>query len=106
MPSKPHFVQVEATYRSSRLLFRAAVIEDLAAEASFRVDTPHGSFQMRKSEFYETFNNVRRSRSYRETGTYHYTKVPKKALIFLVGSPSTPATPTVTNKNRRLSAVE
>ena len=39
---------------------------------------------MSKSEFYRTFDNVVRSRSYRERGLYHYPTVPEKALKFLV----------------------
>lgn len=71
-------------YSFSRLGFRADVIEALGPDDVFRISTPVGTFQMSKSEFYRTFDNVVRSRSYRERGLYHYPTVPEKALKFLV----------------------
>jgi hypothetical protein len=73
-------------YRFSRLCFRRDVIEPLAESASFRVVTPVGTFEMTKGEFYETFANVPKTRSYREIGLYHYPTLPSKALRFKVRS--------------------
>ena len=50
----------------------------------FRVDTPIGSYQMSKAEFYRVFANVVASASYRERGLYHYPTTPGKAEPFLV----------------------
>lgn len=72
-----------ATYNAQRLLFRADIIESLAADERFRIVTPEGVFEMSKSQFYATFANVVESRSYREGGVYHYPKIPQKALQFL-----------------------
>lgn len=71
-------------YQFTRLCFKADAIEPLSSEDEFRVDTPMGSFQMSKQEFYDVFANVAASGSYRDSGLYHYTKVPEKALRFLV----------------------
>ncbi len=73
-----------ARYRSSRLLFRADVIEPLADEDSFCVETPSMTFRMTKEEFYSVFENVVSSASYRERGLYHCSSVPKKALRFVI----------------------
>jgi hypothetical protein len=73
-----------ARYPFTRLCFKADLIEPLSPTDEFRVDTPIGSFQMSKQEFYDIFANVAASSSYRDAGLYHYTKVPEKALRFLV----------------------
>jgi hypothetical protein len=73
-----------ATYEFSRLCFKKAIIELLSSSDEFRVITPVGMFQMSKAKFYEVFANVVQTRSYQEDGIYHYTKVPKKALQFLL----------------------
>jgi hypothetical protein len=72
------------TYKVSRLLFKASVIEPLELHQRFRIVTPVGSFEMTKADFYRTFSNVIRTASYREGGTYHYPIVPRVALQFLV----------------------
>ncbi|RYZ13049.1 MAG: hypothetical protein EOO70_08835, partial [Myxococcaceae bacterium] len=96
-----------AHYSSTRLHFDAATIEPLGSDDPFRVDTPHGSFQMTKAEFYETFANVVQTSSYREAGNYHYSKTPKKALRFLVAMSSTPTkSQKPASKNRQLSPTE
>ena len=74
------------SYRASRLLFKAAVIEPLEPPDHFQVITPAGTFEMSKAQFYRAFPNVVQSRSYREAGVYHYPKVPVAALQFLRSS--------------------
>jgi hypothetical protein len=69
-------------YEFSRLCFKADMIEPLAAEDSFQVNTPKGSFRMTKAQFYRTFANVVASSSYRDKGIYHYPTVPGKAEQF------------------------
>ena len=39
---------------------------------------------MTKREFYETFDNVVKTESYREIGNYNYGKTPSKALKHLI----------------------
>jgi hypothetical protein len=72
------------SYSSTRLSFRAAVIEPLRPDDEFTVVTPHGTFRMTKAEFYDTFANVVASRSYREQGSYNYETTPQKAMQYLV----------------------
>jgi hypothetical protein len=73
-----------ASYRSSRLTFKAAVIEPLAGDEAFDVETPHGTFRLTKPEFYKTFPNVVNSKSYNEHGSYNYPRVPGKATPYLL----------------------
>jgi hypothetical protein len=70
------------TYEATRLLFKADVIEPLASKDRFRVVTPAGTFEMTKADFYEVFENVVRSSSYRDRGIYHYPVAPRKAEQF------------------------
>ena len=72
------------TYKATRLLFRASVIEPLLSDEAFRIVTPDGTFQMTKAEFYRDFANVVASASYRENGIYHSKTVPKKAFPYRV----------------------
>jgi hypothetical protein len=74
----------KARYSFSRLCFKSDVIEQLEPADHFRVDTPDGSFQMSKEEFYRDFANVIESKSYREGGVYHYPAPPQHTLKFLV----------------------
>lgn len=71
-----------ASYKFSRLCFRRDVIEALAPHDSFRVETPVGTFQMTKADFYRVFPNVVKSRSYAEDGIYHYRKLPSQVEEF------------------------
>lgn len=71
-----------AAYTSTRLLFRASVIEPLESNDSFCVSTSDGTFSMTKADFYRVFENVARSRSYMENGCYHYPTIPQKAEQF------------------------
>lgn len=70
-------------YASSRLTFKADLIEPLLPGEHFRVDTPVGSFQMSKAEFYETFHKLVETRSYQVRRVYHSAAPPRHALPFL-----------------------
>lgn len=70
------------TYRATRLLFRRDVIEPLADDDRFRVETPDGAFEFTKADFRRVFANVVASASYRERGVYHYATTPAKAGPF------------------------
>ncbi len=72
------------TYRFSRLCFKRDVIEALGAIDPFRVETPVGTFQMTKADFYRVFPNVIQSRSYAQDGIYHYRKAPSQAEEFRI----------------------
>ena len=74
----------QVKYPYSRLCFKANLIEPLRRADTFRVDTPEGSFQMTKAEFYSVFANVVQTMSYVERRLYHYPTVPQKALQFLM----------------------
>ena len=72
------------SYRATRLLFRAEVIDGLADDQSFRIETPDGTYEMTRAEFLRTFANVAASNTYRSTGQYSYSTTPAKARRFLV----------------------
>lgn len=71
-------------YTSSRLCFKADEIEPLNDSDVFIIQTPQGTFQFTKAEFYRKFSNVTKTKSYRENGVYHYSVTPKRALSFLI----------------------
>lgn len=73
-------------YSFSRLCFRADVIEPLNDDDIFAIHTPDGTFQMTKADFYRVFPNVVASKSYRDSGIYHMSHPPRKALQFLTGT--------------------
>jgi len=73
-----------AEYSSSRLEFRASVIEPLAWEQRFRVRTPFGTYQFTKREFYETFPSIVMTNSYRVGGRYHGANLHLRAEKFRV----------------------
>jgi hypothetical protein len=75
----------DATYRYSRLCFKADVIEPLRDNQSFRIVTPGGTFQMTKAEFHRDFSGVVKTMSYRERRVYHYPQVPHAAEVYRVG---------------------
>jgi len=85
-PTKPRRVAAlrANSYRATRLLFRAEVIERLANGQSFRIETPDGTYEMTRAEFLRTFANVAASNTYRSTGQYSYSTTPAKARRFLV----------------------
>jgi len=70
-------------YRFSRLCFRADVIEPLGDDDPFEVDTPQGLFRFTKRQFCSEFANVRQTKSYAESGLYHYSRTPARAMRFL-----------------------
>lgn len=71
------------SYKSSRLTFKADVIDALTAEDRFRIETPNGVFEMTKADFVRVFPNVAATRSYREGRVYSYSSTPRAALQFL-----------------------
>ena len=84
VPAGPSGHKIAASYSSSRLCFKANVVEPLEMDDTFEVITPVGTFQMTKAEFYRNFANVIQSKSYRESRIYHYPKVPQIALKFRI----------------------
>lgn len=72
------------SYRATRLLFKDEVIERLANEQSFRIETPEGTYEMTRAEFLGTFANVAQSNTYQTTGQYSYSTTPAKARRFLI----------------------
>ena len=77
-------------YTSSRLCFKADLIESLKDNDSFIIYTPNGTFKFTKADFYRVFPNVIKSRSYQEGRMYNYTYPPKRAMQFLKSNqPST-----------------
>lgn len=71
-------------YKSTRLAFKADVIEPLVPSARFRIITPVGTFEMSKAEFYSAFPRVVQSKSYNEGRLYHYPTVPGVAQRFRI----------------------
>ena len=71
---------------NGRLTFVRDIIEPLNDNEYFSVKTNEGLFRMTKNDFYQVFNNVVQSRSYRENGEYHSKKAPSKAKRFLINN--------------------
>ena len=59
-------------YSFSRLCFKAGEIEPLEMDDTFCIIIKVGTFVMTKREFYETFPNVVKSKSYIQDRKYHY----------------------------------
>ena len=57
-------------YTSSRLCFKADLIEPLNDNDSFIVYTPNGTFKFTKADFYHVFSNVIGTKSYQEGRLY------------------------------------
>ena len=74
-------------YSSSRLCFKADVIEPLNNDDIFAVHTPCGVFQMTKAEFYETFPNIVKTKSYQKGRLYSMKTPTRKAMCFLTDAP-------------------
>jgi hypothetical protein len=70
-------------YQSKRLTFRRDPIAALASGGLMTIATPHGTFEMTKSQFEADFPNVVSSESYTKNGVYHYPTVPEKAKKYL-----------------------
>lgn len=71
-----------AEYSATRLIFKRDEIERLGPEGLIIIQTPKGVFEMTKAQFYETFPNVVKSKSYREKGFYNYPIIPYNAYKF------------------------
>jgi hypothetical protein len=71
------------SYKSKRLSFRREQIESLAADGLIIIETPHGTFEMTRSQFEADFPKVVTSASYSRAGVYHYPTVPGKAMKYL-----------------------
>lgn len=78
------------SYRFSRLCFKADVIEPLQVDDLFEVITPDGVFRMTKRDFYAAFPRVPLTKSYQADRIYHFPKIPKAALPFLVPDEGAP----------------
>jgi hypothetical protein len=74
-----HKPEDSASYEFRRLCFKKRIIDGLGQDDLFRVDTPMGSFEMTRAQFERDFRNVLDSESYKQTGMYHYPKIPQKA---------------------------
>ena len=74
-------------YSYNRFCFKADIIEPLDNNDIFIMNTPEGTFQMTKAEFYNIFSNVVESDSYQKGRIYHSKKPPMKALQFLTKRP-------------------
>lgn len=73
-------------YSSSRLCFKADIIEQLNDNEEFAVHTPFGVFQMSKADFYNTFPNIIRTESYQKNRIYSIKNPTKKAMRFLTNA--------------------
>ena len=76
-------------YYSTRLCFKADIIESLNNDDSFIVHTNDGSFKFTKAEFYQVFPNVIKTESYIKNRYYGCKYPPKRALQFLISSKPT-----------------
>jgi hypothetical protein len=72
-------------YSATRLTFKRDLIEPLNDEDYFivHVSNDDSSYKMTKREFYETFNTVIKTSSYKKLGNYNYVKTPEKAFKYL-----------------------
>lgn len=89
-------------YSSTRLCFKADVIEPLGTNDSFMVHTPKGTFMFTKADFYRVFSNVVKTESYQKAGWYSYSSLPKKAMPFLISASVTDNVPVVADSPKDL----
>ena len=77
---------MKVEYTSTRLLFKRDEIEKLAWNDTIKIyaSNDNCTYQMTKREFYDVFNNVVNTKSYKEIGVYHYQKTPTKAFQFII----------------------
>ena len=75
-------------YTSSRLCFKADLIEPLKDNDSFIVHTPNGTFKFTKADFYRVFSNIIETKSYQEGRLYSCKYQPKRAMQFLISGQS------------------
>ena len=71
-------------YTSSRLCFKADLIEPLKDNDVFVVNTLNGTFKFTKADFYRVFSNVIETKSYQKGRLYSCKYPPKRALPFLI----------------------
>ncbi len=73
-------------YKATRLTFKRDEIERLNDDDYIKiyVSQDNATYKMTKREFYQTFDNVVSTKSYKEIGNYNYGKTPKKALKYLI----------------------
>ena len=71
-------------YTSSRLCFKADLIEPLKDNDVFVVHTLNGTFKFTKADFYRVFSNVIETKSYQKGRLYSCKYPPKRALPFLI----------------------
>ena len=73
-------------YTATRLTFKRDEIERLNDDDYIKiyVSQDNATYKMTKREFYQTFDNVVSTNSYKEIGNYNYGKTPKKALKYLI----------------------
>jgi len=70
-------------YTAARLRFLKSRIEKLQPGGKLRIRVPgQGIFEFTREDFETDFRNVIESRSYQESGYYHYATVPAKALKY------------------------
>ena len=69
-------------YTSSRLCFKADLIEPLKDNDSFIVHTPNGTFKFTKADFYRVFSNVIETKSYQEGRMYSCKYPPNELCSF------------------------
>lgn len=67
-------------YSHTRLCFLRDKIEPLSMDEYFCIHAGDGTYVMSKREFYTTFANVLKTKSYLEDGIYHYPVTPQKAM--------------------------
>ncbi|MGO4819704.1 hypothetical protein [Flavobacterium sp. W22_SRS_FP1] len=81
-------VSIANYYEAARLEFRKKVIEQLSERDKFTIfiTSTNEASTMSKQEFYDTFNNVASSDSYKIKGTYSYTKTPQKTYKYISNS--------------------
>ena len=77
---------MKAYYSSTRLLFKKDIIEKLGWDESFQVYVSNDNckYEMTKRQFYDVFDNVVKTVSYKEHGVYHYHPTPSKAYQFII----------------------
>ena len=72
-------------YSATRLTFKRDLIEQLndGDYIKIHVIQDNATYKMTKREFYETFNNVIKTSSYKKLGSYNYPTTPNQALKYL-----------------------
>ena len=78
----------KAKYSAARLTFKRDEIEPLDWHDKIRIFVSNEgcNYEITKKDFYDVFDNVVESKSYKEYGNYNYQKTPSKADQFLVQS--------------------